>query len=1037
MPRVVFRNVLYSLLTAVLLCNLTCQAQQVRCLSTVAQVQRLSHDSANKGVSVCIRGQVTYFDPEWRLLFVRDATGSMFVESRAKAPALNIGDVVDVFGSTVGGAGGAFVAEFKLQVQGNKPLVDPRVVDIRSLSTVDSTYISTKGVIRAVRDNWDHSTLLLRDGPAVVQITLPHKVTPYLSNLVGAKVLVRGVSSLLLDENNRPLGYQMFVQQATDIKPEDSDWKGVGDSHTTLAAAVVPPGPATRFVPAIHLRGRTLWHSATALVLQDSSGTMEVLPFGEVKADPGTLIDVIGFPAERNGAILVADATVSIRQPALQYTAAVKDQRIVDDLRHLSDGDRLRITGKLVSQSTDGKDLVFELLDQGRPVRVLLPAPAKADGFLTIAPGSIMTAVGTVRFVHKGKGKSLDLLVDSPSQLTIRNGLHINWRRAVPATVGALVLIVLLWVVQMRRSLEKKTSIIRQQLQHEIALEERYKRLFERNLAAVFSWEPGGVITDCNAAFAQMLGYDMSAQVIGLSYWELQGKDSRTVMSEYLHDHQAARMETSLRRVDGAVVHLLESITVVRSEYDISYETTALDITQSHLYKLELKEARDAARREAEEDSLTELPNRRSFTKSLVTAVNKSLLTGQPVALLYIDLDGFKTVNDTMGHSAGDQLLREISERISANLPREERLFRIGGDEFAVLLTRTDSAEDSAGVANRIIQCIENSLSICDRSVFVSASIGISTFPVTATNDISLFQQADTAMYFAKHGGRERVKHYTPEIGAALQEKSRIASELRGAVARHELSLHYQPEFSASDQQLVRFEALIRWNSQVLGSVPSGIFIPIAEDTGMIFELGTWALETACRDAVSWQKDTGLAIPVAINVSGIQMGSELFVDQVMTVLQQTGLAPELLELEMTESVMLNDVQRCREMLIAFRSAGITLALDDFGTGYSSFSYLQDLPFDRLKIERSFVARSHAGANGGVLMRAVISLAHSLGLSVVVEGIETQEEMAFVRSLGADDLQGFLLGRPSPEPCSQIRATSTHQAKFHALVADLH
>jgi diguanylate cyclase (GGDEF)-like protein/PAS domain S-box-containing protein len=578
----------------------------------------------------------------------------------------------------------------------------------------------------------------------------------------------------------------------------------------------------------------------------------------------------------------------------------------------------------------------------------------------------------------------------------------------------------------LRRALHAQATLIHQQLAHEASLETRYRTLFERNLAAVFSWRPSGEITDCNPAFSRMLGFDAPEQVVGLSYWSLLADQSqRPAFDKNIGN--LSGFETSLRRADGDVIHLLENITAVGSGESISYETTALDVTQSRRDRLELQQAHDAARREAERDALTGLPNRRYFTQFVRDQLSMAALGNRTVGMLFIDLDRFKTVNDTFGHLTGDLLLQEVASRLDSCLLHGDSLCRLGGDEFAVLLTRTESIRDSLALACRLLDTLRRPFKTPQRDLTIGAGIGISFFPNPAPDFSSLLQQADAAMYLAKSAGRNRIVQYSTEIGAAIQEKNRITAELSNAIARGEIAVHYQPQFSGSTHHLIRFEALARWTSPVLGAVAPSRFIPVAEENGMILELGAQVLATACRDAALWQRKTGCPIPVAVNISSLQLRSESFVDDVLRTLTQAGLAPDLLELEMTESIMLDDLQRCREMLIRLRASGIRLALDDFGTGYSSLAYLQDLPFDRIKISPAFLAKAHRGRGGEALIQAIISVAHTLNLSVVVEGIANSKDLELVRALGADELQGFLLGHPTPDPCSVIASHKGRRA----------
>ncbi len=438
-------------------------------------------------------------------------------------------------------------------------------------------------------------------------------------------------------------------------------------------------------------------------------------------------------------------------------------------------------------------------------------------------------------------------------------------------------------------------------------------------------------------------------------------------------------------------------------------------------------EKRDAGKKEAEaellrqalNDELTGLPNRRLFSDRLAHCLAAAIRQQRTVALLYIDLDGFKLVNDSLGHLIGDVLLVQVAKRLQGRIRQADTLARLGGDEFTVILETLRAKEEADLVATSLLEALATPFTINDHEITISASIGISLFPENAADSVGLLQQADSAMYAAKRGGRNRTMRFTSEIGSLVRERMSLESQLRGAIQRGEITVHYQPEFEISSGRLVRFEALARWFHPTLGTISPVKFIPIAEESGMITAVSTFVMEQACLEAVRWQAISGHPIEIGVNISSIQFGRENFVDEVVEVLSRTGLKPELLQLELTERIMMTGADRCLETMTCLRALGIGLAIDDFGTGYSSLSYLANLPFNAIKIDRSFVLEMDNGPANKAMVNSMITLAHSIGMRVIVEGIEKPAQWAMFRKLGADEVQGFLMGRPTPDPASKI------------------
>ncbi len=441
---------------------------------------------------------------------------------------------------------------------------------------------------------------------------------------------------------------------------------------------------------------------------------------------------------------------------------------------------------------------------------------------------------------------------------------------------------------------------------------------------------------------------------------------------------------------------------------------------------IERKLAEEKIRRLAFRDDLTGLPNRQRFNHLLRGAVSLAARSDRRMALLFLDLDGFKKVNDTLGHDIGDRLLAEVASRFSSVVRisdhighqqpppgMESAVSRLGGDEFTVLLTEIKDPSDAALVAQRLVETLEKPVLLAEQEVFVSTSIGIAIYPDDAGDTESLLRNADAAMYFAKGRGRNGYQFYAEEMNTTRTSQIEIESRLRAALEREEFELHYQPILDAESGEVVAAEALVRWNDAERGLIPPDEFVPVAEETGLIVPLGQWVFRTACLQARRWETELGRSIRIGVNVSGYQIREPGMLEMVRKAIEDTGVSPENVELELTESTIMQDDALTVRTLGELRAMGIGLSLDDFGTGYSSLSYLRRFTIDRVKIDRSFVRDLPDNPDDAALTAAIIAMAHGLRLSVVAEGVETARQALFLRQRGCDEVQGYLFGRPIP------------------------
>ncbi len=431
------------------------------------------------------------------------------------------------------------------------------------------------------------------------------------------------------------------------------------------------------------------------------------------------------------------------------------------------------------------------------------------------------------------------------------------------------------------------------------------------------------------------------------------------------------------------------------------YRGSAKDITKTH-------ESQRDAKRLAQYDALTGLANRHRINKRLDSALNKYRSDKRVCALMMLDLDRFKQVNDTLGHPAGDELLKQVSGRLCQIFGNKGEIGRLGGDEFLIMLPDVDDRGELGELGARVIQMIAQPYSINGLRAIIGLSLGIAIAPFDGLNAEDLVQAADLALYAAKGGGRGQYRFYSRGLQEGAKLRRQLEEDLRDALIKDELAMHYQPIVKASDYKLSGFEALIRWEHPERGFVSPEIFIACAEDIGMIGQIGEWALHKVCEQASQWP----IELRVSVNVSPTQFASSDFVQMVQRALQKSGLAPDRLELEITESVFAGDDDLTRKIFNALKDLGIRLALDDFGTGYSSLSYLRNAPFDKIKIDQSFVRGStEEGNNNSAIISAIVSLADALGMETVAEGTESKDELALVKKRGASHIQGFIFSPP--------------------------
>ena len=574
------------------------------------------------------------------------------------------------------------------------------------------------------------------------------------------------------------------------------------------------------------------------------------------------------------------------------------------------------------------------------------------------------------------------------------------------------------------RNYPKRVLLVLQNITERKDSEERLRQaatVFENTNDAIVITGPDNKIISVNKAFTDITGYQ---------HEEVIGKNPRVLKSglhdqEYykqlwdsLQQHGRWRGEIWNRRKNGEIFPAWENISKVTDPHGeaLNYVSVFSDITA-------IKESEQRLTHLAHHDALTELPNRLLFTANLNHALERAKRYKQKVALLFLDLDRFKLINDTLGHAVGDRLLQAIATRLKKRVRAEDTVARLGGDEFTIILSEISNAEDAGTLAEKIIADVSVPVHIDDQEVVISTSIGISLYPQDADNSEDLARAADAAMYRAKDHGRNTYQYYSNELTSKALEHMSIEHGLRRALDRGEFVLYYQPQVALDSGKIVGVEALIRWQHPSMGIVLPTRFIKIAEDTGLINSIGEWVLRTACAQAKTW-KTCGLPpIRVAVNLSGRQIFRDRnIVEEVQSALKESNLDPRFLVLEVTENI-LQTTELSINTLTGLKSLGVTLAIDDFGTGYSSLSSLQRLPIDIVKVDRSFVQDIPYNPNDEALAAAIISMGHNLNLRVVAEGAESKEQLAFLKKQGCDEMQGFIFSKPVlPELIHQFLQT---------------
>lgn len=549
--------------------------------------------------------------------------------------------------------------------------------------------------------------------------------------------------------------------------------------------------------------------------------------------------------------------------------------------------------------------------------------------------------------------------------------------------------------------------------ENRLEAERRYRSIFENAIEGIYQSTLAQGYLDVNPALARIYGYDSPSQLIeGLRDIGSQlyvDRNRRLEFMQIMDEHGiVSNFESRVYRRDGSIIWISENARAVRNEAGevLFYEGTVEDITQRKLSEAEIHFR-------ATHDPLTRLANRTLLEEHLEQAIDGARRDGKCVAVAFLDLDKFKYINDSLGHQFGDELLVTIAERLRHCVRASDTVARLGGDEFVLVLVNQLNQKTIEKTVQRILADVAKPWVVNGVEVQVTCSVGISMFPAHGSNSVALLRHADAAMFEAKRLGRNTSQYFSENLDDAVTDSLEMISSLRRAIENQEFLLHYQPKCDLDTGAVVGAEALIRWHRPGLRAVGPNEFLSLAEDAGLMEKIGEWVVRTACMQNRAWQDAGFPSITVSVNVSPLQLERDSLVPQVAQALRDSGLDPHYLEIEVTENGMMRHVERSMQTLRRLKELGVRISIDDFGTGYSSLGHLKHLPLDTLKIDKSFIRNISSDHQNASIVKAVISLAHSLNLKVVGEGVETEEEYDCLQRMRCNEMQGYYRGRPVP------------------------
>ena len=935
-----------------------------RPLANIASVRALSEQVIRTAPPVKVTGVITYLDTDLRQLFLQDSTAGIFLKYAGTPVSLHQGERITVLGMANDGDFAPVIVAPKFAPMGPAPLPKPAPMNMRAkFGLLDSLYGRVEGVVHPIREKQypKHTTFYLYTdvGPVHVDVATDGAQNDLLANLQDATVRARGVVGEIFNSRKQLIGLQLTLSNLKDIEIIEPGSSNPFAKPATPISNLLRYSPNSRPDHRVVVKGTVTMLGNGFFYVQDRTGGVRV------EGDTGGLqlhdaVDAAGYATPTGYSPVLTDAIAKVRPE----TSLIRPQPVTAEM--MSDG---QFDSQLVSvdatllgieNSTGARTL--SVTSGGHTFQAVLYLTDTGQRFIPPQDGSLLRLTG-ICSVDLVRGNTGNLLKKEPvtfklnisSPGNIQVLKHGSWWTSRHSSMVMSIL-----VLAVLLSAARIVVLLRR-------IEGKNEEIRNAN-------EKEGAIR----------------QLIGA-----------------MHEVRVNKQFTSRVTVPEA-----DELALLGTEFNHMLE-------ELHVRDVGMAEAESKLRQQALSDALTGLPNRRRLSDRLSHSVAIAKRNGSMVAILYIDLDGFKLVNDSFGHNFGDMLLIRVAERLSKRIRESDTLSRLGGDEFAVVMVNLKTVEHAESLARTLLEVIASPCEIDGQTVTIGASIGICLFPNQANDEYELLQFADTAMYSAKRSGKNRVVLFTKDLGESVRERLTIENQLRRAIDDREIDVHYQPEFEIGSANPVRFEALARWTHPTLGSIPPLKFIPIAEESGLIIPLGAYIMERACADCMSWQSKLGIPIEVAVNVSTVQFGRDSFVQEVESVLKKTGLQPKLLQLELTESVILSGLESAIAKIKLLQSIGVTIAIDDFGTGYSALSYIEKLPFNALKIDRSFVKEIVQRSETKAMVRSLILFAQELGMRVIVEGIESGAQLRAIQDIGADEVQGYFLGGPTADPLSQL------------------
>ncbi len=746
-------------------------------IRTIGELYTTHPAKAELGIPVELDGVVTYSDGEWGMLFLQDSTGYIYLGTPPGSPNYVSGTQVHVSALTGDRDKGIPLVKIKIRAQGIGPAPKPIAATIAELNTGihPSGWVITEGVLHPCIEKTGRICYRLFDGKNILYVAVRILDNQESKLLYGAVVRVRGVVASHVDASGKHDAAQMFSASLKDIEVQSPPLDEKLPPRT--ARSVTAEEANVSLVREVHVRGRILWRYGDQSLVQDSSGTIFVRSVAPVPLQIADTVDVVGFPAHGEFGLELSDAVVhlGVSQAGAPSIVPVRITA-AEVLKGGLQARRVTLKGRVVGQIDSTTRTIYQLREDGVPFNVICPH-AKATGQNAarqnqgIPHGSTVevTGVALLPSTVKSSSDGLTILIQSPADMAPSNEESwLTWQRAL-GILGAMAvcfLVPLFWVKQLRHTVRRQTAIIRESYESKLQLEARFRRVIERNLAAFYTVDSQGIILECNAAFAEMLGVASRYQLVGRSCLEFEAEPGQMIsLGEAIQREILNNLELSMRRDDGAIVHLMMNVSPVELPEGKVYETTAIDITQLRQNQTELQQARDAALFNSLNDALTNLPNRRYLQEVLPIFLEKAQAGNEMVALLFIDLDGFKEVNDSLGHAVGDKLLTQVASILRSMVRARDTLARLGGDEFMVILGEIQGGENAVAVAESLHRAILQPMLIDGHVLQVSASIGISLFPSDSTLADELIHQADSAMYAAKRAGKNRIVRFIHEIG--------------------------------------------------------------------------------------------------------------------------------------------------------------------------------------------------------------------------------------------------------------------------------